>query len=250
MLTAEVVDGVAILRIDRPERRNALSSGLLDELDAACAAVDRGQLEASVVVITGVDPTFCAGLDLHELTTGALSLKRQFFSGLRQMTAVSIAAVNGPAVTGGLELALACDIRIASERATFADTHARVGLVPGAGMTVALPRLVGSGRARLMSFTGRPIDAAHAEMWGLVDEVVPHGELMGRVLAAAADIRSMDQIALRRVRDTLDRTEGLAADQALRIERREFDTFVGEWDESQISALAARVRSAKVPPQS
>ena len=100
-----------------------------------------------------------------------------------------IGAVNGAAVTGGLELALGCDFLIASERARFADTHARVGVMPGGGLTVRLPRLIGIDRARRMSFTGDYIDAATALLWGLVVEVVPHEALLPRAREIAADHR-------------------------------------------------------------
>ena len=99
-----------------------------------------------------------------------------------------IAAINGPAVTGGLELALACDVRIASDRSTFADTHARVGVLPSWGMSQRLPRLIGRGRALEMSLGGSFIDASRAQAWGLVERVVAHEELMPAALQLATDM--------------------------------------------------------------
>jgi enoyl-CoA hydratase len=111
-----------------------------------------------------------------------------------------IGAVNGPAVTGGLELALGCDFLIASERATFADTHARVGVLPAGGMTIRLPQLVGVNRARQMSLTGDFVDAATACSWGLVNEVVPHDELLGRAVALGGAIAESDPAAVGELR--------------------------------------------------
>ena len=103
-----------------------------------------------------------------------------------------VGAVNGAAVTGGLELALACDLLIGSERAVFADTHARVGILPGWGLSVELPRAVGVRRARQMSFTGNFVGARQALEWGLLNEVVPHDELVGRAQALAADVADIE----------------------------------------------------------
>ena len=111
-----------------------------------------------------------------------------------------IGAVNGPAVTGGLELALGCDFLVASERATFADTHARVGVMPAGGMTIRLPELIGVNRARQMSLTGDFVDATTACAWGLVNEVVPHERLLSRALELAGSIAESDPAAISEVR--------------------------------------------------
>jgi enoyl-CoA hydratase len=107
-----------------------------------------------------------------------------------------IGAINGPAVTGGLELALGCDFLIGSHRATFADTHGRVGILPGGGMTIRLPQLIGINRARQMSLTGAFIDAGTAAEWGLLNEVVPHGLLMDRTMEIARQIAEADSATL------------------------------------------------------
>ncbi len=105
-----------------------------------------------------------------------------------QLSKPVLGAINGPAITGGMEMALGCDFLVASERAVFADTHARVGILPGAGMTARLPRLVGAGMARRLSMTGEVIDAARAETMGLVTEVVAHTQLLDRTVELAAQI--------------------------------------------------------------
>ncbi len=149
--------------------------------------------DVAAVILTGADPAFCAGLDLMELSSGTGLLD----SGDPDIPAGSpwkpigkplIGAVNGAAVTGGLELALNCDFLVASERAFFADTHARVGVMPGWGLSVLLPQRVGFAMARRMSFTGDFLDARSALDAGLVTEVVAHSELMATARRLAATI--------------------------------------------------------------
>jgi len=158
---------VRILTMNRPEARNALSPNLIGTLYAALREADD---DASVraVVLTGADPAFCAGVDLKEAQRLGSVYFEQFQkqSCIRQtgeMRTPIIAAINGAVFTGGLEMALGCDFLIASERAVFADTHARVGILPGGGMTARLPQLVGAAMARRLSMTGEVVDAARAE---------------------------------------------------------------------------------------
>ena len=141
-------DGVAVVTLNRPDRRNALSAALLAELRATVARLDASP-DVRAIVLTGADPAFCAGLDLTELGEPGSALGGAG-SGpvLPPLSTVLIGAVNGAAVSGGLELALACDFLIASEHARFADTHARVGIMPGWGLSYALPEAVGLRRAR------------------------------------------------------------------------------------------------------
>jgi enoyl-CoA hydratase/carnithine racemase len=145
------------------------------------------------VVLTGADPAFCAGVDLKEAQRLGSVYFEQFQnqSCIRQtgeMRTPIIAAINGAVFTGGLEMALGCDFLIASERAVFADTHARVGILPGGGMTARLPHVVGAAMARRLSMTGEVVDAAHAEHIGLVTEVVPHDQLLARAVELAGQI--------------------------------------------------------------
>jgi enoyl-CoA hydratase len=167
----------------------------------------------AVIILTGADPAFCAGLDLKELAAdgGPLGSTSQApppptkpvsASNQRPMLPTSkplIGAINGVAVTGGLELALNCDFLVASERARFADTHARMGVQPLWGLSVLLPEAVGLRRAREMSASGNFVDAATALAWGLVNHVVAHSELLDFVRRLAADIVTSDQRALQRL---------------------------------------------------
>jgi enoyl-CoA hydratase len=199
IVRTEFVDGIATVILHRPEARNALNSELRAALPAALRAADEDD-RVRAIVLTGSDPAFCAGVDLKELgATGRNMRGEETDAGAERlgapwpvMTKPVIGAINGPAVTGGLELALHCDFLVASERARFADTHARVGVMPGWGLTVLLPQAVGLRRAKEMSLTGNFLTAAEALAWGLVNHVVPHEELLPAALGLARDIASND----------------------------------------------------------
>lgn len=208
---------VATITLHRPEARNALTLALWDELGRAVAELDVDE-GVRAAVLTGTDPAFCAGFDLRGLSSEDPEVRDRQVA--QQSTHVGmlpphgiplIAAVNGPAITGGLELALACDVIIASDRARFGDTHARVGAVPGGGLTILLPRRIGPGRARLMSLTGDYVDAATAGAWGLSDLVVPHHDLLARaqeVAASMAEIPAGPIAEIRRMYDAFaDRSD-------------------------------------------
>ena len=183
---------VRILTMNRPAARNALNRDLIKALYAALTAADD---DASVraVILTGADPAFCAGIDLKEAARDGMAYFEEFQSescitAVAQMRTPTIGAINGATFTGGLEMALGCDFLVASERAVFADTHARVGILPGGGMTARLPQVVGGAMARRMSMTGEVVDAARAERIGLVTEVVAHDRLLDRAVELAARI--------------------------------------------------------------
>lgn len=210
----EVSERIATVTLNRPEVRNALSSEVLRLLPELLREAD-GRADVDVVIVTGADPAFCAGLDLRELgSTGAnLGVTSGGDVGHRwdarrgplpAMSKPVIGAVNGVAVTGGLELALNCDFLVASERARFGDTHARVGVMPGWGLTVLLPQAIGIRRAREMSFTGNFMDAQEALAFGLVNHVVAHDELLAFTRALAADIVGNDQDGVRQIRRTYE----------------------------------------------
>jgi enoyl-CoA hydratase len=194
------MDGpVATITLNRPRARNAISSELLVRLGEAMAAIEASD-EICAAILTGADPAFCAGVDLRELGRETSVLRATPSGSNSPWPPVSkpvIAAVNGPAVTGGLELVLNCDIVICSERAVFADTHARVGVLPGWGLSVLLPLAVGRSRARQMSFTGDFLPAAQALTAGLVSEVVRHENLLGRAREIAGAIVGNDARAVR-----------------------------------------------------
>ena len=211
--------GVAIVTLDRPEARNALNTELRSALYNTMSRLDADP-EVSVVVLTGADPAFCAGLDLKELAGDSASLgaglgdESDLRRPIPKMSKPVIGAINGVAITGGFELALACDFLVASEHARFADTHTRVGILPGWGLTVLLPQAIGIRRAKELSCTGNFLDARTALDWGLVNHVVPHDELMPTVLALAADVVGNDPDA--RPPDLLHLRRGLARPPAPR----------------------------------
>lgn len=183
---------VRLLTLNRPESRNALNRALVRSLYAELKSADADDA-VRAVVLTGTDPAFCAGVDLKEAARDGLKYFEEFRSqscitAVREMLTPIIGAINGATFTGGLEIALGCDFLVASTRAVFADTHARVGILPGGGMTARLPQVVGLSMARRLSMTGEVIDAARAERIGLVTEVVEHSELLDRALGLAAQI--------------------------------------------------------------
>jgi enoyl-CoA hydratase/carnithine racemase len=204
---------VVLLTLDRPERRNALNGQLREALRSAFHQIAAGE-SVRALVITGSDPSFCAGLDLNELTETFREVgPNDMMDALEALRIPIVAAVNGPAVTGGLELVLACDIVIASDRAKFADTHVRVGVHPGWGMTVALPRLIGAARARDLSLTGRFIDADTAERWGLVSRVVAHDQLLPEALNIAEAIAASERSVVEAIRDLYRGAVGAGEDR-------------------------------------
>jgi len=225
----EVAERVATVTLNRPEARNALSAEVRRELPKALRRADEDDA-VDVVILTGADPAFCAGLDLKELGSGEHRLAapeqepgpapadgptRGPFG---PVTKPVIGAVNGVAVTGGFELALHCSWLVASERARFADTHARVGIQPGWGLTVLLAEAVGARRARELSATGNFLDAGTALGWGLVNHVVPHDQLLAFCRQLAADIVSNDQRGVQRILRTYDEQQLVDGTGAWRIE--------------------------------
>lgn len=262
----DVTDGVAIITINRPQARNALNAHVrrtLPKLVQECEDRD----DVDVMVLTGTDPAFSAGVDLKEIGAGAAtgddlrsgppegselaSMDMGGRSGdgrlpwrgaLPPRTKLLIGAVNGVAVTGGLELALACDFLVASEHARFADTHARVGVMPGWGLTVLLPQRVGVARAREMSVTGNFVDARLAYDWGLVNHVVAHAELLPYARQLAADCRTIDQVAVRRMLSTYDRNSLVTDAEAWRIEDEVSRTWEGSgFDPAEIEKRRAGI---------
>jgi enoyl-CoA hydratase len=227
LIVTRTGDGVVVLTLNRPDRRNAISS----ELAAGLCRV-LGELasdsSARVVVLTGAGGAFCAGLDLKELGDSGTNFSGRFVEFARDLPQPTIAAIDGPAVTGGLELALACDIRIASAAARLADTHVRVGVLPGSGASILLPRLIGYGRAMEMSLSGRSVGAAEAERWGLVNRVVDT-DALGAALGLARQIAANDPAAVtgikQLIRDGADRGVADALVRERDAAARYFETF-------------------------
>lgn len=187
---------VAVVTLHRPDSRNALSRALLRELYATIAELDADEGVAAIL-LTGTDPAFCAGVDLTELLEipGAGREVGPRSSPMFRAWTPVIGAINGAAYTGGFELALNCDWLLASERARFADTHAKFGFTPGWGLTVLLPQAIGARRARQLMLSGEVLDAQRALDWGLVNEVLPHNELMPRAIELAAQIAEQGRAA-------------------------------------------------------
>ncbi|MDT5160908.1 MAG: enoyl-CoA hydratase [Mycobacterium sp.] len=215
VLLIDTQDRVRTLTLNRPQARNALSSELRRRFFQALRDAEADD-EVDVVILTGADPVFCAGLDLKEL--GDSSQLPDISPQWPPMTKPVIGAINGAAVTGGLEFALYCDILIASEQARFADTHARVGLLPTWGLSVRLPQKVGVGLARRMSLTGDYLSAADALRAGLVTEVVPHEDLLPTARKVAASIVGNNQNAVRALLASYHRIDAAQTDAGLWIE--------------------------------
>jgi enoyl-CoA hydratase len=215
VLLIDTEDRVRTLTLNRPQSRNALSSALRAKFFAALRNAETDD-DVDVVILTGADPVFCAGLDLKELGDAAElpDISPQW----PPMTKPVIGAINGAAVTGGLEFALYCDILIASEQARFADTHARVGLLPTWGLSVRLPQKVGVGLARRMSLTGDYLSAADALRAGLVTEVVPHEDLLPAARRTAASIVGNNQNAVRALLASYHRIDDASTGPGLAIE--------------------------------
>lgn len=225
VLIVDTAERVRTLTLNRPKVRNALSAELRDRFFGALRDVDADD-SVDVAIVTGADPTFCAGLDLNEF--GQSAELPDISPKWPPMTKPVIGAINGAAVTGGLELALYCDILIASERARFADTHARVGLMPNWGMSVRLPQKLGIGLARRMSLTGDYLSAEEALRAGLVTEVVAHDELLPTAHRIADSIVGNNQRAVRALLDNYHRIDVAQTAASLWIENDTAQQWIAE----------------------
>lgn len=229
-LRVEVTDGVAVLTLNRPDSMNALNRELADALIEAFERV-RDDDEIRVAVVTGTGRAFCAGADMKErastgMGSGGLAAGRpkEFFASPPAQTAYSvdtrkpmIAAVNGHCLGGGLELALACDIRIAAEGVRFGLPEITRGFFPGGGGPVRLPRALPRALAMDMLLTGEPISAEVALRGGLVSRVVPADELEATSLGMARRIAGFGPLAVRAVREVVHTTESMSLPEALRF---------------------------------
>ncbi|WP_101758820.1 enoyl-CoA hydratase [Oceanicoccus sp. KOV_DT_Chl] len=218
----EKKSGYAVITLNRPESMNALSRQLREQFVVAFR--DCHQDDAiRAIVVTGSGKAFCAGFDLKEMASGEQSNVAE--ASENEMTAVMdafdgpiIAAVNGHAITGGFELALACDVIIASTQAKFADTHARVGILPGWGLSQRLPRLIGLSRAKELSLTGNSIDAQQALAWGLVNRVTEPEQLMAQAEQLALDMCSCVPAIVTQYKKLIDDGYSMPLKEALAYE--------------------------------
>jgi enoyl-CoA hydratase len=225
----DVENQIAVITLNRPERRNAINQQLLIHLYNALEAVTT-RSDVRVAIITGNGPSFCAGLDLGAIGKENLFDPRGDGSDLPDLMRACkkpiIGAVNGHAITGGFELALNCDFIIAAENAQFSDTHARVGIHPGWGMTQLLQQTVGQRRAKQISFTCQPIFAHTALAWGLVNEVLPREHLLDRAKTIAAQIVQADPQLLGVIKTLIENRNRSPLEQAFDKERSGFRQFL------------------------
>jgi enoyl-CoA hydratase len=213
-LLYEKKDNIGVLTVNRPDKLNALSNELTEELQQFLDEVEKDEA-LRVLVITGAgDKAFVAGADIKELVERDAVIGRDvsrfrqtLFARIENLPIPVIAAVNGFDLGGGLELALACNIRIASEKAQFGAPEVKLGIIPGDGGTQRLPRLVGLGRAMELVLTGDFIDAAEAHRIGLANRVVPHEELIETVMALAKKIASRPPLAVKYAKEAVNRSQ-------------------------------------------
>lgn len=236
-VTLEKRDGFAIVTLNRPEAMNALSRELRADIVQAFASCVNDE-DIRVVILTGNGKAFCAGFDLQELSnTGkdaAQEADNTIARAIEAFRGPIIGAINGHAITGGFEMALACDVLIAADNARFADTHARVGILPGWGLSQKLPRMIGLSRAKEISFTGKPVFAQQAYEWGLVNHVVPGDELMAKAVELAEAMCKCVPQLLPQYKALIDEGYTKPYDEAL------------AWEEQQAIASARQVMAAMV----
>ncbi|MBF0227051.1 MAG: enoyl-CoA hydratase [Desulfobacterales bacterium] len=226
----EIKNNIATITLNRPEKRNALNQDLLVHFYNYLEDAKKNQ-DVNVIIITGSGTAFCAGLDLSAIYTDNLIDPRgdgkDFPDIIDACSKPIIGAVNGAAITGGFEIALNCDFLIASENAVFADTHAKVGIHPGWGMTQLLQQAVGKRMAKQLSFTCKYISAQEALNLGLVNKVVPNEELMPVSLQIASEINSFNQPMIRTIKKLIDYKESTVFENVFKHERQGFKKFMG-----------------------
>ncbi len=246
--------GYAVLTLNRPAALNALSRALMAQLSDAIDALEADPA-VRVLILTGAGKAFCAGLDLKELGSGQARLgggengvtPRDPVAALARFSGPVIGAINGAAVTGGFELALACDVLLASPQARFADTHARVGIAPGWGLSQKLSRAIGIYRAREVSLTGNWVSAEQAAAWGFVNRVVPAEQLLDAARRLAGDMLSCVPEMLVRYKSIIDDGFALPFGDGMSLEKarsREFNATVAATTvEARREGVRARNRS-------
>ena len=244
---------IAYITIHREKALNALNSAVLQRLEKILSELEEDS-GVVVAVITGTgQKAFVAGADIKAIKEAGDRRRelarrgQEIFLKIRNSSKVFIAAVNGYALGGGCELALACDIRIASENATFAFPEVKLGLMPGFGGTQLLPRLIGTGRAKHMMFTGEMLTASEAYQFGLVEKVCRLEDLMGEVTALAMKIAGNGPLAVRACKRTIDGGVELPFSEALKLELEEYDKVArsGDAEEGIAAFLEKRKPSYK-----
>jgi enoyl-CoA hydratase len=250
-IVVEVADGVAVLTLNRPKVLNALNAALLLELDAALDALGADDSIRAVIVTGAGEKAFAAGADIQELAAvsglegQALAARGQrVFGKMETLGKPVIAAINGFALGGGCELAMATTIRVASDAAKLGQPEVKLGLIPGYGGSQRLPRLVGKGGAMKLLLTGEMVSAQEALRIGLVDEVVPAGDLMTRAQALAGTIAGMAPIAVRQCIAAVYAGYDLPLDEALAHEAALFGLCCGTADKAEGARAFLEKRAA------
>lgn len=248
LLIDKPFDGCAVLTLNRPQAANALSMELRRNLTTAIDSL-AATPEVRVLILTGAGNAFCAGLDLKELGAAGEGNKvlgagpeTDPVAALRRFTGPVIGAINGATITGGFELAMACDVLLASTKARFADTHARVGVMPGWGLSQVLPRLLGPYRAKELSLTGNFLSAAKAEAWGLVNRVVEPEQLLPEALQLARDMLSTLPNMLVAYKRLIDDGYAMNFQEGIAEEKKRSRTWAASVKGSDIEKLRGEIR--------
>ena len=244
-------DGFATLVFNRPDKLNTLSNELRGEMAAAVAALEADP-GVRVLIVTGAGRAFTAGMDLEEWRNSdkiaAGAYENDPVAVIRSFSGPVIGAINGIAVTGGLEIAVACDLLVASTEARFADTHALVGLLPGWGGSVRLARLIGLSRAKELALTGRFLGAEEALAWGLVNHVVAPDALIAKAESIARQMAAAVPQTLIAYKRLLDEGSELPLAEALTLERRTSIAnnapISGATIDERVAAMVARRKKA------
>ncbi len=223
----KIEENTAILFLNSPENRNAISRSFLESLDSSLDDISSNKNIRVLVITSSDDKAFCAGADLkeratmsHEEVLDFLDNIRRVFSKLENMKIPTIAAINGDAYGGGLELALSCDIRTISEHAKIGLTETRLGIIPGAGGTQRLTRLIGESRSKELIFSARRIDAADAEKFGIVNYACSRNAILEKSLSLAKEFSGSAPIAVSLAKSAIAEGSGKNIEDALNIERK------------------------------
>jgi enoyl-CoA hydratase len=250
-LTVAVADRIATITVNRPDKLNALNERVIEELGAAIDQA-RASFDVAGVILTGAGRAFVAGADISELDGhGAISAKalaqrgQEVFHRFETSPKPTIAAVNGFALGGGCELAMACHVRIASDAAKFGQPEVKLGLLPGYGGTQRLPRLVGKGRALQLLLTGEMIDAHEALRIGLVNRVVAGADLMGAATAMLSAMIANGPLAIAHVIEAVNAGYDLPLSDALTLEATAFGLLAATDDKREGTRAFLEKRAAK-----
>jgi enoyl-CoA hydratase len=250
VLLIENREDITTIILNRPESMNALSQELRTALAQAFRSLQH-DTDTGVVILTGAGRAFCAGLDLKELGIAGMSGSHRaaiiggpedVVQEMRAFDRPIIGAINGFAITGGFEVALACDLLIASTAASFADTHARLGVMPGWGLSQRLSRIIGVARAKELSLTGNYLSAGQAAAWGLVNRVVAPEELLPTCRALAKDMLSGVPETVRAMKRVIDAGHMVSLREGLQIEHEAFEAYAKQVTPETLAARRASIQ--------